>query len=76
MIIISIVNSYAALCVRHIYYFWLHWVFVAVRGLSLVVLFRGNSLLGYMGFSLLWLFLLWSTDSRLIGFSRCSTRAH
>ena len=57
-------------------YFWLHWVFVAVRGLSLVVLFRGSSSLGYVGFSLRWLFLLWGTDSRLTGFSRCSTRAH
>ena len=32
-------------------YFWLHWVFVPVCGLSLVVPSRGYSSLGYSGFS-------------------------
>ena len=34
------------------------WVFIAVRGLSLVVASRGYSLLWCIGFSLLWLLLL------------------
>ena len=33
-------------------YFWLHWVFVAARGLSLVVASRGYSSLRCTGFSL------------------------
>ena len=33
-------------------YFWLRWVFVAVRGLSLVAMSRGYSSLRYVGFSL------------------------
>ena len=36
-------------------YFWLHWVFIAVRGLSLVVASGGYSLLQCAGFSLRWL---------------------
>ena len=36
-------------------YFWLHWVFVAVRGLSLVAASRGYSLLWCAGFSFLFL---------------------
>ena len=55
-------------------YFWLHWVFVAVRGRSLVVASRGYSLLWCAGFSLWWL-LLWSTGSRRAGFSSCGSRA-
>ena len=35
-----------------IIYFWLHWVFVAVRGLSLVAVSGGYSSLQCMGFSL------------------------
>ena len=50
-------------------YFWLHWVFVAVHGLSLVVVSGGYSLLWYTGFSLRWLLLSWSMGSRLAGFS-------
>ena len=48
-------------------YFWLHWVFVAARRLSLVV--RSG------GFSLRWLLLLQSTGSRRAGFSSCGTWA-
>ena len=36
-------------------YFWLHWVFVAVHGLSLVVVSGSYSLLRCAGFSLQWL---------------------
>ena len=43
--------------------FWLHWVFVAVHGLSLVAASGGYSSLRCAGFSLRWL-LLWSTGSR------------
>ena len=55
--------------------FWLHWVFVAVHGLSLVAASRGYSLLWCAGFSLRWLLLLWSTGSRHTGFSSCGTWA-
>ena len=63
------------LFLNFIYYFWLHWVFVAVRGLSLVVASGGYASLGCTGFSLQWLFLLWSTGSRCTGFSSCGTWA-
>ena len=53
--------------------FWLHWVFVAARGLSLVTVSRGYSSLQCAGFSLRWLLLLWSTSSRRAGFSSCGT---
>ena len=56
-------------------YFWLHWVFVAVRGLSLISVSGGYSSLWCVGFSLRWLLLLWSTGSRRAGFSSCGTRA-
>ena len=44
-------------------------------GLSLVVVSRGYSSLQCTGFSLRWLLLLWSTGSRCVGFSSCSTWA-
>ena len=47
-------------------YFWLCWVFVAVRGLSLVAS-GGFSSLWCAGFSLWWLLLLWSSGSRCAG---------
>ena len=55
----------------YLFIFWLHWVFVAVCGLSLVALSGGYSLLRCAGFSLQWLLLLWSTGSRHAGFSSC-----
>ena len=58
-----------------IYLFWLRWVFVAARGLSLVATIGAYSSLWCMGFSLRWLLLLWSTGSRCVGFSSCSMRA-
>ena len=56
-------------------YFWLHWVFVAARGLSLVAASGGYSLLWCVGFSLQWLLLLRSTGSRCADFSSCGTWA-
>ena len=56
-------------------YFWLSWVFVAVRGLSLVPASGGYSSLRCAGFSLQWLLLLRSTGSRRAGFSSCGLRA-
>ena len=57
-----------------IIYFWLCWVFVAARGLSLVAASGGYSSLRCAGFSLRWLLLLRSTGSRRPGFSSCGTR--
>ena len=57
-----------------IFYFWLHWVFVAARGLSLVAASGGWSSLQRVGFSLQWLLLLWSMGSRHTGFSSCGMR--
>ena len=56
-------------------YFWLHWVFVAACGISLVAASGGYSLLQCTGISLLWLLLLRSTGSRGVGFSSCGSRA-
>ena len=57
------------------FFLGLCWVFVGARGLSLVAVSRGYSLLPYAGFSLWWLFLLWSTGSRHMGFYSCGSRA-
>ena len=62
------------LCLFFLNYFWLRWVFVAARGLSLVVASGGYSLLPCTGFSLWWLLLLQSTGSRCVGFSSCGTQ--
>ena len=56
-------------------YFWLCWVFVAVCGLSLVAASGGYSSFWCTGFSLQWLLLSQSTDSRHTGFSSCGARA-
>ena len=56
-------------------YFWLHWVFVAARGLSLIAASGGYSSFRCTGFSLQWLLLLRSMGSRHVGFSNCGTRA-
>ena len=56
-------------------YFWLCWVFIAARGLSLVAVSRDYSSLRCAGFSLQWLLLLRSTGSRRVGFSSCGSRA-
>jgi len=54
--------------------FWLCWVFVAVRGLSLIALSRDYSSLQCLGFSL-WRLLLWSTSSRCMGFGSRNVQA-
>ena len=56
-------------------YFWLHWVFIVARRLSLVAVSRGYSLLQCTGFPLRWLLLLRNTGSRHAGFSSCGTWA-
>ena len=56
-------------------YFWLCWVFVAARGLFLVVARGGYSSVRCVGFSLPWLLSLRSTGSRYTGFSSCGTLA-
>ena len=48
-------------------YFWLCWVFVSVRGLSLVAASGGHSSSQSTGLSLSWLLLLRSTGSRRAG---------
>ena len=59
----------------YLFYFWLHWVFVTARGLSLVAASGGYSSLWCAGFSLQWLLLLWSTGFRRTGFSSCGSQA-
>ena len=56
-------------------YFWLRWVFVAARGLSLVAVSGAYSSLWCAGFSLLWLLSLQSNGSRCLGFSNCGSWA-
>ena len=56
-------------------YFWLHWVFIGVHRLSLVVASGSYSSLQCAGFSLQWLLLLQSTGSRCVGFSSCGSQA-
>ena len=56
-------------------YFWLRWVFVAARVLSLVAVSGGYSSLWHADFSLWWLLLLQSMGSRRAGFSSCGTWA-
>ena len=58
-----------------LFIFWLHWVFIAARGLSLVAASGDYSSLRCAGFSLQWLLLLRSTGSRHSGFSSCWSRA-
>ena len=48
-------------------YLWLCWVFVSVRGLSLVAASRGHSSSRCAGLSLSWPLLLWSIGSRRAG---------
>ena len=45
-------------------FFWLRWLFAALRRLSLAVVSRGQSSLRWAGFSLRWLLLLACTGSR------------
>ena len=59
----------------YLFYFWLRWVFIAARGLSLVAASGGYSSMRCTGFSLRWLLLLRSTGSRHVGFSSCGSWA-
>ena len=52
---------------KFIIYFWLCWVFVSVRGLSLVAASGGHSSSRCAGLSLSRPLLLWSTGSRCAG---------
>ena len=63
-------------------FFWLHWVFVAARGLSLAVASGGYSLLWCTGFSLRWFLLLgawalgaWASVVVAHGLSSCGSQA-
>ena len=58
----------------YLFYFWLRWVFVAVRGLSLVAE-RGLLLVAVRRLLTEWLLLLRSPGSRRAGFSSCGTWA-
>ena len=51
----------------YLFYLWLCWVFVSVRGLSLVVASGGHSSSPCVGLSLSRPLLLWSTGSRCAG---------
>ena len=68
-------SSASSSFLKKINYFWQRWVFIAVRGLSLVAAVGGYSLLWCAGFSLQWLLLLQSTGSRRMGFSSCGMQA-
>ena len=57
------------------FFFWLCWVSVAARRLSLAVVSGAYSSLWCAGFSFRWLLLLRSTGSRRTGFRSCSTQA-
>ena len=53
-------------------YFWLHWVFLAVCGLSLVAVKRGYSLVAMHGASHCSGFCCWRAQSQgCVGFSSC-----
>ena len=56
-------------------YFWLHWVPIAVSGLSLVAASGGHSSSRYAGLPPWWPLLLWSTGSGHAGFSSCGSPA-
>ena len=54
-------------CLLTLFFFWLCWVFVSMRGLSLVAASGGHSPLRCAGLSLSWPLLLRSTGSRRAG---------
>ena len=71
MISISLMKSFVKFILFQV--FWLHWVFVAVRGLSLVAASGRYSSLRCPCFSLRWLLLLRSMGFRRAGFISCGT---
>ena len=56
-------------------YFWLRWIFVAVRGFSAVAASRGYCFIVVCRLLIAWPLLLRSSGSRRAGFSRCGTQA-
>ena len=64
--LITFSDNYVS-CFFFLIYFWLCWVFVSVRGLSLVVASGGHSSSRCAGLSLPWPLLLQSTSSRRAG---------
>ena len=64
-------KNFIYLCI-YVCMYWLRRVFLAARGLSLVVASGGYSSVWCAGLSLRWLLLLRSTRSRHAGFSSCS----
>ena len=75
LIYFNVVVAFNYFILFYLFYFWLRWVFVAARGLSVVVASGGYSSLRCAGFSLRWLLLLWSTGSRRAGFRSCGMQA-
>ena len=70
MLGITVHMLFSAVCrlsffVCYFVFCWLHWVFIAACGLSLVAASRGYSSLLCAGLSLWWLLLLCSTGSRV-----------
>ena len=74
-VLIFFFKYYLDLFIYLFIYFWLHWVFIAARGPSLVVATGGYSSLQCVGFLLQWLLLLRSTGSWRTGFSSCGMQA-
>ena len=72
---ITALNNFFINLFIFILFFWLCWVFIAVRGLSLVATSGGYSSLQCAGFSLQWLLLLQSVGSGRMGFSSCGAWA-
>ena len=68
-------NLDSALAFVFFFFLWLCWVFIAMRGLSLVVASGGYSSLKCAGVSSQCLLLLQSMGSMHVGFSSCGTRA-
>ena len=72
----SILQQFLNLLIFNLFiYFWLHWVFAAAHGLSLVAASGSYSSLWSASLSLRWSLLLWSTGSRCTGLSSCGTWA-
>ena len=68
IILITIIIIFFKIIIYYLFiYSWLCWVFVSVRGLSLVAASGGHSSSRCAGVSLSRPLLLWSTDSRRAG---------
>ena len=63
----NMMSSFLLIFFKLFIYFWLFWVFVSVRGLSLVAASGDHSSSRYAGLSLSWPLLLRSTGSRRAG---------